>query len=209
VLNQVVAAANNGYKEATRLLVITGGEPLLQNIVPLCRLWLHEDINRMVQIETAGTVWIEGLERYISDGRMTLVCSPKTGKVHPQIQEFCYDWKYLIQEGQVDPDDGLPNMSTQVPGKKLKLFRPTIRKQMYGNLDTIWLQPCEAYKVGYKTLRVLREDSHEDGDLGDQEITSSVRDEEQSQRNISLAAMLAMEYNYRISLQLHKYLKLP
>jgi len=45
--------------------------------------------------------------------------------------------------------------------------------------------------------------------LADQEVTSSVRDEEATQRNIRLCAELAMKYNYRVSLQLHKLLHLP
>ena len=192
----------------TNLVVITGGEPLLQNITPLC-LELCYKYHLEVQLETAGTVWQDGLERMIHSGMLTIVCSPKTGRVHTKIQEHCHDWKYLIKEGCVSPD-GLPSMSTQVEGKELKLYRPAAARPY----DVIWLQPCEVYKVNYKKVGF-----HNDGTkaldhlkgqpLADQEVTSSARDEAGTRRNIELCAKLAMQHNYRVSVQLHKILGLP
>jgi 7-carboxy-7-deazaguanine synthase len=59
------------------LVVITGGEPLRQNIVPLCEALLAKDLR--VQIETNGTLW-----RPLPQG-VNVVCSPKVtdGKYHP------------------------------------------------------------------------------------------------------------------------------
>ena len=51
------------------LVVITGGEPLRQNIVPLCEALLARGYR--VQIETNGTLW-----RPIPPG-VSIVCSPK------------------------------------------------------------------------------------------------------------------------------------
>jgi len=121
----------------TDLVVITGGEPLLQNIVPFIERLVP---TYRVQIETAGTVWIDGLEeimhaQYGYD--ITIVCSPKTGKVHPMVQNYCDDWKYIISAGN-STEDGLPTMSTQQVGKSNKLFRPD--KQ-----DRIWVQPCDEH----------------------------------------------------------------
>lgn len=193
---------------ATKLVVITGGEPMRQNIVPLC-----EELSLrgfLVQIETAGTLWVSGLHPLIERGKVHLVCSPKTGEVVQDVSATCGDWKYLIREGrgEISDLDGLPMMSTQVKGVPLRIFRPP-RKE-----DTVWLQPCEAYKVGYQTvplpLKLMSaEEVIEELDLADQRVTSSVRDEEQTQKNIRYAAELAMKYNYRISLQLHKLLNLP
>lgn len=204
VLCEVILKAGLNKNRRTSLVVITGGEPLLQNIVPLCRE-LCFDYGFDIQIETAGTVWISGLEALVNSGALTIVCSPKTGKVHEEIQKNCYDWKYLIQEGQISPGDGLPNKSTQVPGKELVLYRSTNPR------DTIWLQPCEAYRVGYKPISPnwTPGTSALDAPLADQEVTTSVRDEEQTQRNMRLCGELAMKYNYRVSVQLHKILGLP
>ena len=59
------------------LVVITGGEPLRQNIVPLCEALLA--LGLRVQIETNGTLW-----RELPVG-VNIVCSPKVtdGKYHP------------------------------------------------------------------------------------------------------------------------------
>jgi len=189
----------------TNLVVVTGGEPLLQNIGPLCSVLDKSGFH--VQFETAGTVWVEHLEDYIVPGRISLVCSPKTPKVHPQIARWCKHWKYLIRAGEVSLLDGLPIMSTQIPGKEAQIFRPPSPED-----DTVWLQPCEAYKVGYRikgTLGTKAVSGPLVPQLEDQEVTSSVRDEEATQRNIRLCAELAMKFNYRVSLQLHKLLHLP
>jgi organic radical activating enzyme len=186
----------------TDVVVVTGGEPLLQNVLPLCEDLCAQGFH--VQFETAGTVWVDGLESF--DSRLlSIVCSPKTPKVHPMIADYCRHWKYLIRAGAVSQLDGLPIMSTQIQGKEAMLFRPP-RKS-----DTVWLQPCEEYSVAYKQVK-LHPDYVVDlnnSPLADQEVTSAVRDEEATQRNIRLCAELAMKYNYRVSLQLHKLLHLP
>lgn len=58
------------------LAVITGGEPLRQNVVPLCDALLAAGY--AVQIETNGTLWRP------LDTRVTVVCSPKasSGRYH-------------------------------------------------------------------------------------------------------------------------------
>jgi organic radical activating enzyme len=186
-----------------RLVVITGGEPFRQNLIPLIEELLHEDI--LVQIETAGTLWIEGLETFRygwTQDCLMVVCSPKTGTVNKKIQERCANWKYLIAEGQISPEDGLPIVGTQDPNLPLRLYRPADCPP-----ENIWLQPCEAYKVDKKV--VIEGVAKFEGELSDQIVTSSVRDDEQTQRNIRLCAVLAMKYGYRVSLQMHKLLGLP
>jgi len=187
----------------TNLVVVTGGEPLLQNIKPLCTILCGRGFH--VQFETAGTVWVDGLERFASE-LVSIVCSPKTPKVHQMVALYCHHWKYLIRAGEVSLLDGLPVFSTQIQGKGADLFRSSRES------DTIWLQPCEAYKVGYRikgTLGPRAVSGPLVPQLEDQEVTSSVRDEEATRRNIRLCAELAMKYNYRVSLQLHKLLHLP
>jgi len=94
-----------------------------------------------VQIETAGTVWVPGLERFFRNTgswqRVFIVCSPKTGTVNERVQQYCNDWKYIIMEGCVSEEDGLPTMSTQLTGKVQKLARPRFVA------PHIYLQPCD------------------------------------------------------------------
>jgi len=84
------------------LVVITGGEPFRQNIVPLCNT-----LNRLghtVQIETNGTLPVFSS----LDDAVIIVCSPKTPKIHRSVQARCRDYKYVIEAGNVDEKDGLP-----------------------------------------------------------------------------------------------------
>ena len=113
------------------IVVLTGGEPLAQQITPLCKR-LHDSLYT-VQIETAGTVWPEGLEA----AEPMIVCSPKTAQVHRRVEQGCNDWKYILRAGASDPADGLPIASTQQRGKSAKLFRPA--------LSHIWVQPMDEY----------------------------------------------------------------
>lgn len=130
---------------ARRLVVITGGEPLLQNIGPFVVLLLA--LEHDVQIETAGTVaipamqeswWLDAIERDF----LTIVCSPKTGKVHPLIQDQCRDWKYIVRAGdKFDIADGIPMTSTQrADGAPIKLAKPEHLS------STVWMQPCDEHE---------------------------------------------------------------
>lgn len=61
------------------LVVLTGGEPMRQEIAPLINLL--EQKGHLVQIETNGILWSPGVE----DTGAYIVCSPKTSKVHANI----------------------------------------------------------------------------------------------------------------------------
>jgi len=197
IVKQVEMMAGRGKVVRTNLVVVTGGEPMRQNIHPLCQQLIR--LGYQVQIETAGTLWVRHLEHLVTTGWLTIVCSPKTGKVDPMIATYCHDWKYLIQQDQVDEKDGLPNRSTQIRGHAQNLYRP----DMSISNQTIWLQPCEAYKIDTQLT------AWERFGTSDQDKTNTVRDVPQSDRNTALAAYLAMKYNYRISIQVHKLLHLP
>jgi len=77
------------------LVVITGGEPLRQNIVPLCGLLV--DAGFTVQLETNGTLFRD-LPREVE-----IICSPKntSGNYHPirpDLLERITAFKFLISE---------------------------------------------------------------------------------------------------------------
>lgn len=84
-----------------QLVVITGGEPFRQNLTPLARLLLDHDYQ--VQVETNGVYAPpENLP-----GKVAIVCSPKTHKVHKQTAKAAVAYKYVMKAGSVD-SDGLP-----------------------------------------------------------------------------------------------------
>ena len=68
---------NESGKSTKKLIVITGGEPLRQEISPLCDRLLELDLQ--VQIETNGTIFRK------LDSRVHIICSPKSsnGKYFP------------------------------------------------------------------------------------------------------------------------------
>ncbi len=125
-----------------RLVVITGGEPLLQNIIPLVR-----ELNRdgyEVSIETAGSRYVTGLEKVFAADRSLggnlIVCSPKTPKLAPRLISLIGALKYVIRYGEVEMYDGLPNMSTQEQDKLTAIYRPCDALQK--NVP-IYLQPMD------------------------------------------------------------------
>jgi organic radical activating enzyme len=114
-------------KGVTDLVVITGGEPMLQNIVPLIQILNRRGMR--CQIETAGTIWVPGLEAL----PVTLVCSPKTGKVHKQMFERCQNYKYVVGH-----DDAI------VDGRVFTQTQPTSKPVLLAEGkagSTIWIQP--------------------------------------------------------------------
>lgn len=137
IVDEIVINCRNG---APKLVVLTGGDPMRQNIVPLVKLL--EEKRFEVQIETAGIGWTPGLEDYCTPfvGSTSIVVSPKTGKVHPEIETWAVAWKYIIDtDDLIDEIDGLPNSSTQVLGARQRLARPPEGFDR----QSIYLQPCD------------------------------------------------------------------
>lgn len=98
-----------------RLVVVTGGEPFRQNLdglfEALCSAGFY------VQVETNGTLkptssafatnWSYSIHPMQRRG-VYVVCSPKTGKIQPDIYKVACALKYVVRAGQVLESDGLP-----------------------------------------------------------------------------------------------------
>ncbi len=110
-----------------RLVVITGGEPLIQEITPLFIELLDKFYE--VQIETSGKVSSKRSSEYFNS-RVKYVVSPKTKKINRKIGEYAQAWKYVVAPGMVSSDDGLPCVSPQ-DGKLVDLARPLNRAPIY------------------------------------------------------------------------------
>lgn len=118
-------------KHPHNLVVLTGGEPFRQNIKPLVIELLK--CGYLVQVETNGTLWIneslfEGESEHPWLGELYIVCSPKTAKVHSKIILYAHFWKYILQHGKVDPNDGLPTSSL---GESSPPFRTRDRQKIF------------------------------------------------------------------------------
>lgn len=123
VLDLVTAISVIARANKCNLVVVTGGEPLLQNIVPLT-LNLN-NLGISVSVETAGTVFYEGLKTVFDPMRAIagniIVCSPKTPRLAAGIEEVIGAYKYIIRHGHTHA--GLPVMSTQIPDLAAPPFR--------------------------------------------------------------------------------------
>jgi 7-carboxy-7-deazaguanine synthase len=164
-------------------LVFTGGEPMLQ---PLVNLMGHMPAKYIAQIETAGT--IAPRQPLFSEAqRMLYVISPKTPDISKGFKSLTirHVFKYILRAGELDPDDGLPDRSTQLEGRQSRIYRPWESMPMpelwHGR---IFVQPCD------------------EGDSTDEQRL-------RTELNRSVTAAVAMKHNYRLSMQLHKILGLP
>jgi 7-carboxy-7-deazaguanine synthase len=137
LMTRVLAASNSMQKKP--LLVITGGEPLRQNLVPFINLAI--DHSYKVQIETNGTL---GFDRVTTLSKfawqeLEIVCSPKAGKVHETLWPFIVAYKYVANAGGLDPNDGLPTTVLGLPG------RPARPHDGYEH--DVYLQPADENDV--------------------------------------------------------------
>jgi 7-carboxy-7-deazaguanine synthase len=117
----LVLARQHGCK----LVVITGGEPLLQNILPFVERMNEMDMS--CSIETAGTITIPNLHTRFDPMRSVhgnlIVCSPKTPRIHTHLERLVGAWKYVVRDGEGD-GWGMPTMSTQHKDKPSGVFVP-------------------------------------------------------------------------------------
>lgn len=121
-VDELCATLTRIASPACELVVITGGEPLLQNIIPLVEHLNHMDV--AVAVETAGTVYYDELADWFANACINrMIVSPKTPKIHDGIAAIADAYKYIIRYGCNDPEDGLPSMSTQAPIMARKLYR--------------------------------------------------------------------------------------
>jgi organic radical activating enzyme len=116
----------NGHQ----LVVITGGEPLRQNILPLCVELFN--MGHIIQIETAGTLWIDGIQNFAK-----IVVSPKTPSIHPKALQHAAAFKYVISKDD-DHSGYIPITATQPGTAPVRLAAPRKGAPVY-------LSPCDEY----------------------------------------------------------------
>ena len=112
----------------TELVVITGGEPFRQDISNLANRLIADGYS--VQVETNGTIFIESFPF----SKVTIVCSPKTPKLHYKLIPHIDFYKYVISDGLVDSSYLPVNVLGLTYDKPIA--RPTKGKEVY-------VQPCD------------------------------------------------------------------
>lgn len=115
----------------SKLVVFSGGEPMRQNIAPLIELLL--DAGFTVQIETNGTLFVPG----IPYGQVTVVCSPKAGRINADLLPHIDALKYVLHANSIDPEDGLPLKALAHPAS------PRVARPPEGFKGTVYVQPVD------------------------------------------------------------------
>jgi organic radical activating enzyme len=113
------------------VIVLTGGEPMIQPLKQLIDL-LHTRLQyKTIQIETAGTVYLENLNQ----SNIRIVVSPKTPEINHSIRTTAHYWKYVISaRDEHCPETGVPITSTQPGGNRTRLAIPPP-----------WLRPIDIF----------------------------------------------------------------
>jgi len=193
-VHMVLHKVQSASARILRHVVLTGGEPLRQNIERLVAVLSAAGF--VVQVETAGTLWDPKLElcfsrtfpdRYGDPSlvRNSIVCSPKTEKIDATLFWYVHSFKYILRVGEFDEQgDGLPTMSTQKKGQPQRLFRPWSYDPRF-SVGRVYVQPCMEY--------------HADG----------TPDKARTEENTEACRKVCMTHGYRLSLQIHKILGIP
>lgn len=112
------------------LIVLTGGEPLRQDLSLLLPALDTEFQEQSIQIETNGTIYQEDALLYAD-----VVISPKTPKIAPDWEKritHCH-LKYVVDHcEEADPNDGLP----------VDAYRPEMFLSMTRS-DRVYVQPMD------------------------------------------------------------------
>lgn len=124
------------------LIVISGGEPFRQNIAPFADFLIENDFD--VQVETNGSMQIP-LEL---SQMVTVVCSPKTAKLHPSALHRANAFKYVMKAGNVREEDGLPLQALD------HRATPYIARPPKSFCGKVYLQPMDEQDAGYNAENV-------------------------------------------------------
>lgn len=181
----VRALTDRALSLGNQLVVLTGGEPLRQNIVPLLEALMRT--GHRVQIETAGSMPFPGgvmtLRRLIKDWNMlSIVVSPKGPTARDEFDDLwtrhIVSWKYVVHHADATDDAGIPIADYQTKDAYARHPRRLSRPE-HINPSDIYIQPM---------------------DMGDVEASA---------KNLAHAVALCRRHGYRLSLQQHKLLGLP
>lgn len=131
VLDRIIAEKYK-CKSKSMLVVITGGEPFRQQATAkFCNFLVERGYK--VQIETNGVLEIDPF-LYSS---VTVVCSPKTAKLHPNNAKRIHSFKYVINRDSINMEDGLP---IQALGHRAT---PHVARPPEGFSGPVYVQPMD------------------------------------------------------------------
>lgn len=148
VVNEV-SRLSVGDMRGNSLVVITGGEPFRQDLYLLFRYLMAAGF--YVQVESNGTLeptlprdarmagWHYNRNPFQREG-VYVVCSPKTGKIHPTTFDVACCLKYVVRAGCV-AEDGLPLSALDHPSN------PYPARPPQGWKYPVYVQPLDSKDV--------------------------------------------------------------
>lgn len=181
----VLTAAEGLRNKRQKLMVLTGGEPLLQNVEELLLTFLNKGWK--VQIETNGYFWWSRMEDLCTDfpNQLYIVVSPKVNarQIYPDFNSNLLDnsccLKILIEDRNDSPYLNIPQFAHDYA----KTGKP------------VYISPINAY----------RSEPHPNDEIVSFWHPHTPLDLEQCEKNTRYAAKLAFGYGYRLSLQTHLF----
>lgn len=189
ICDKVVEVWGDGYPP---LVVITGGEPFRQNIIPL--IDCLQSGGSHVQIETNGSMRprLLSLQDEQILGYCTIVCSPKTDKINPNLDPFITCFKYVMRHDDMC-EDGLPRTALDNPVKD-KLYRQPADNRS----RDVYLQPMDMsmFYLYYPTGNPYEDARFEE------RYRREVR--EHNDLNTKACVKSCLEHGYILQLQIHK-----
>lgn len=136
-------------KPKIKLLVITGGEPFRQNLVPFVNMCVREAFYQ-VQIETNGLHFVdEGGSYAFRNSSVSIVCSPKTPNIHTGIAVYAKAFKYVLHHEHVDENDGLPSHSLGMSQKPYRACNAIQGQEIF--LQPEYSEDKEVYEKNLKS----------------------------------------------------------
>lgn len=141
-VKQYMIAHENNAGNIAHLVVITGGEPLRQELAPLCQKLLADGFR--VQIETNGTIY-----RNLPDG-VDIICSPKAsvnsnsndGKTSETSEQV--KWRYFpIRPDLLARISALKFIISKNPNRIVYNNVPDLGQGEYG--IPVYIQPMDEY----------------------------------------------------------------
>lgn len=196
-VDQIINVVNDGIAP-NRLVIISGGEPFRQNLIPFISN-LYEDCIH-VQIETNGVLAPQDNEGWVNILRQaTIVCSPKTTKLHPKMIPLIDYYKYVIDYNHINLIDGLPLTAL---GHKASphVARPPVNFAR-GRIYVSPMDMTEHYSDAVNNVRNLRCLTLPEKRRVDQVIRSR---EHHNNLNIKAVTSSCTQFGYTLQLQLHK-----
>lgn len=136
-------------EDGRKLVVITGGEPLRQPLIPLCEALIMEGFQP--QIETNGTLW------QALPSQVEIICSPKQktslrADILPHVTAF----KFVLAAGEAVPEVGQAHTQAPVWIQPMDVYDEA---QNLANLEHVLrLAETQGYKVSLQTHKSFRID---------------------------------------------------